>query len=181
MKKGFFRSIDDYLIDHVFQPICNWLRQTFDWSKRVPQVVLLFAAVIGYVPVITWFIALAEIIAVDKKSWLLFFTFLLMIDCLHEIVKIYQLIQKGLQSDELSEALDNTRLSEFLPRTTHLIASAVALPLIAGILFISVHSDEAVVLLWWIMNVVSSLAASYFSACIDLPKKRRFLAPKLVG
>lgn len=33
---GLFRFVDDWLIDTIFQPICDWLREVLDWSKRVP-------------------------------------------------------------------------------------------------------------------------------------------------
>lgn len=31
-----FRRVDDWLIDSFFQPICDWLRMTFDVSRRGP-------------------------------------------------------------------------------------------------------------------------------------------------
>lgn len=44
---GLFRYVDDWLIDTIFQPFCNWLRDVFDWSKRVP--VAITEAGIGHV------------------------------------------------------------------------------------------------------------------------------------
>ena len=44
---GLFRYGDDWLIDNIFQPFCNLLRDVFDWSKRVP--VAITEAGIGHV------------------------------------------------------------------------------------------------------------------------------------
>jgi hypothetical protein len=45
-----FKTIDDFLIDHVFQRGCDFLRKTFGWSRRVPSAVGFMVISICYVP-----------------------------------------------------------------------------------------------------------------------------------
>lgn len=52
----FYKWIDDFLIDEVCQPICDWLRDVFGLTKRIPISVSLTAVIIGSIPGVIFFL-----------------------------------------------------------------------------------------------------------------------------
>lgn len=49
-------DLDDFLIDRVFQPMCDRIRKTFGWSKRVPAAISDILSAVGLIPLTAWLI-----------------------------------------------------------------------------------------------------------------------------
>ena len=168
MIRNFLSDVDDWLIDSVFQPICDWLRKTFGWSKKVPTALCYLASVAGAVPLIALVIRLGGGSAV----------FLLVGACLFGIYMAYCLIideingSKGLPSFLLDSARINGKRSRVIGIPIFFLFVIPALPLVMIV-------GEGVVTAA-IFSLIAAYCKHFFEACTDFPKGKKVQVKKTV-
>lgn len=165
---GFLQQFDDWLIDSVFQPLCDFLRRTFGWSKRVPAAVALLLSVAGFLPLI--------LKALSEEGFFRMLGAALVIFLLFDCVSIHKLFMNELSG--IKE--ENTYYLHFLLRefaSLYRVIKLIILFLLTVFLFVT---------LWWgplplhyrllgLANIAFILetASEYFLVCRDLPPGTR--------
>lgn len=156
--------LDDWLIDHLFQPICDWIRNNIGWSKKIPAALFLTTSAASLIPYILWCIEMRRVTM---------FPILLIINAYHA-AKLFEKELAG--SEEERGMISIHRLKYGWIRKLMIVTLLISIPLIV---FLALKADPfplhlLSVLLW----SATETCSHYFLACTDLPKplKRRVLA-----
>ncbi len=163
MLDEFLNTIDDFLIDRVHQPICDWIRKTFGWSKRIPTAICSSLAGIGFIP-LTLFCLSSENIILMIFSYILLLPWVL-ISSLHT----YWLLKEEMyhKNGQSSMMLDENRVRFIVIRTINLTLSIIIFPFMFTVMTIT-GGD---MIIWsYIAGVLAGLMKGYFQACTDLSK-----------
>lgn len=157
--------LDNWLIDSVFQPVCDWIRGSIGWSKKVPAAIFLVASAASLVPFMLWRLKMGDS---------LFFIPLLLIMNAHQAARLFEEEIKG--DEDTLELISPHRL-----RSAWLRKTEVVVLLIASILFFLLLAVEGKPFPLHIKSLVSWVAtdaiALYFLACTNVRKlqRRRFV------
>jgi len=158
--------IDDWLIDSVFQSICNWIRMTFGWSRNIPMILSLL--LIPYASVMA---VLADMRAGTSfpllTFWSLLFSFLALLVLFYVGRDIYRYMMDEIAGGEKSTGAFNAERVKAQEVRLIFLVNLALLPLLGFFL------DPW--LAW-----LGFTCRRYFSACTDLPKPKRDKVSKVV-
>ncbi|QQR65393.1 hypothetical protein IPH92_02330 [Candidatus Kaiserbacteria bacterium] len=171
MHINLFDLLDDYLIDRLFQPICDRVRKIFGWSKRVPVATMKFLMIIGIIPVcvtaiirdhaFSIFIGVITLLWIMNQSWLIF---TLIKDEIHDGKS---------EGKGGSSILDGWRVIGRGFRKATLLLSVFLFPFVlAGI----ATPEMSHVSLFYGIGLLANLGDDFFKACTDLPKGKSVFA-----
>ncbi len=159
MSYGPLSRLDDWLIDSVFQRVCDWIRLNIGWSKKVPAAVFFLTAAASLIPYFLWH---PEVIEIPPALLALVFS----------TYQASRLFEKELRGDEeQTRAMSIDRLKQMWARKFGLIVLPIfsvaylSISLIEGTP-IPLHSRS------FLMWLTSDLCALYFLACTDRPKRQ---------
>lgn len=155
-----FKIIDDFLIDSVFQPICNGIQLFTGCSKRVPAAIGCFISAGSIIPLLFFIILLEDTLlrVVGSIGWIF---------CIGLVIRGTAFILQELRDRESSSSLDSKRLTDSFHRKMSLVSST-GVTLIAGPIFSLLQESSIGFALT--LGAVSSLCAIYFEACTNFPK-----------
>lgn len=164
MLNDFLDFIDEIIIDECFQPICDRIRITFGWSKRVPSAVMKVLAVIGLFPLCVAMVAFGGI-------WYLL-AGLMLLWILGQVTLIAMLVQDEMRDHEFEitksdSVLDEYRIKGKTDRKFSLVLSFFLLPwVLAGML----TPEFSYIASFYLAGGTANLCDCFFRACTDLPR-----------
>lgn len=164
-----FHALDDFLIDRIFQPICDALRKLFGWTKEVLMGISFIAAAICFMPLCvfifddgTFIIAGWALIALI--IWWSWFS--------------ARLIRKGTSKKGTgytgSTTLDAARTILFVPRMALFVIVATMIPFL--IWLICATPSVSFMLSAFTAGIIFAISVLYFQACTDLPPGKTIFA-----
>jgi hypothetical protein len=165
-----FRALDDFLIDHIFQPICDALRKLFGWTKDAPMGISFMLTIICYMPlcILTINDDMMRVMGWMMAAWIIYCSWLAI-----------RLIQIGTSSKEDrirtgSTAMNASRVILFAPRIASLLVAAMMIPFL--IWLIPAVPSISFMLSTFTAGIIFDISALYFHACTDLPPGKTVLA-----
>ncbi len=163
MNQRLLQSIDAWIIEDVFQPICNWLHQVCGCTNRLPCAAACFVSVVGVFPLITAVLSFGHI------AFSLLAAVMAVYCCVRSYFA-YRLITDEFDAESLSKAPDCKRVSGYEDRIVALLMSVPATPLIM-LLFATVFKSNFYAIIWTIGSI-ANLCAVYFAACASPPRRK---------
>lgn len=164
MLNDFLDFIDETIIDGCFQPICDRIRMTLGWSKRVPSAVMKVIAVIGLFP-------LCVATVVFGSIWYLL-AGIMLLWILGQVTLIAVLVQDEMRDNEFEitksdGVLDEYRIKGKTDRKFSLVLSLFVLPyVLAGMLM----PEFSYVTTFYLIGGTANLCDGFFRACTDPPR-----------
>ncbi len=159
-----FSDVDDLLIERCFQPVCDTIRRTTGWSKRIPIAITLAVAIIGLVP-----LAIVTFFCGFHLFWIFFLPAVWMfLWIIVNTLQVYSLLSNESRKNQYTDALDSTRLTGEKDRKGTIILSLLALPL-ALASCVSPDTDVQIVSFSYLIGGTANICAVYFKACTDMP------------
>lgn len=162
-------AIDDFLIDRVAQPICDKVRKTTGWSKRIPIVGAIFFMTICLILMAFAFYKIG-----DFYRWiggLLFLWALLLVGL--ALILIYEEVSEE-KTPSIQDIMEQARLIGRHSRQTTLVMwiiivapGGLALFILPGIRDIGLNI---------LLAAIAEFAIPYFVACTDLPPGKNLFA-----
>lgn len=168
-----FHALDDFLIDRIFQPICDALRKLFGWSKKVPTATTTVLTAMSLMPIILLCIHIGGIMYLPGTFSSLYMLGLLWLS--------YHLFQNEFADESrkipLTAAMDPSRAKKRTDReqalflTVVLILLFIILPVPIPKTFLINDPFDI-----FSMGLVANLCRGYFQACTDLPPGKTVFA-----
>lgn len=164
-----FHAVDDFLIDRIFQPICDTFRSLFGWTKEAPMGISFAAAIISFMPMCVASIndEIARTLGWMMAAWIIYCSWLAI-----------RLIRKGTAGKDGSQAgsatMDAARVELFVLRIGLLLL--VALMIQALIWLIRAIPTMSFTLSTFLIGIIFVICILYFQACTDLPPGKTVLA-----
>ena len=163
MSSDILSFVDDTLIDEYFQPVCDRIREKFNWTKSLPTAIALIIAIVGLAPLMT-----AAFIGGYSISWILFVPAGIMLFwILVSTLQVAYLIPAGFHS----ETGDSTRLTGEKSRKRLAILSTAMLPIVLVALTYP-DADVKTMALAYLIGGIANICADYFKACTDSSEQR---------
>ena len=164
MIRNFLSDVDDWLIDSVFQPICDWMRKTFGWSKKIPTAICYLASVAGCVPMISFLIRSGSV-AVTVPVFIvclfgIYLAYCLIVDEIHDNKSFGSLLLEGQRITAKRSRMFAIPLCFLFVIPWLILFLILGLGIVAALLF----------------GLLTACCKHYFEACTDRPKPKKFFA-----
>ncbi len=164
----FLDTVDDYLIDRVFQPMCDFCAETTGWSKRILMIIAFIVMAACCLSA-----TIASCLAAYHVLWPFYIgTLVMSYGVFWTISRIKQLLDKDPGCDQYAETLDTTRLTEVHNRQRILTDSILVSPLL---LWAYEYSESGIAIMFasTIAINLTNICIHYLRACTDLPRPPR--------
>lgn len=172
MLNDLYDLVDDFLIDTVFQPICDRIRKTFGWSKRIPVATMMPLMIIGYIPICVEFVINGDALSYLFAAMLLY---LILFVSRLVITLIKDEIHDGTsESTGGSTILDRHRVCEKVEREAGFLLSAF---IMTPFVLVGIATPEiSLVCIFFGIGWFAFICCLYFRACTDLPRGKSVFA-----
>ncbi len=173
--QDFLEAADDFLIDRVAQPICDTVRKTTGWSKRIPIAVALILIAIGLAayafaffktPAYPLFHVLFKLIGMFLSSLALV---VIATACAQILAEFFTAT-----NTRPSSTMAKERLTKKPGRLQTLVTQPILL--LAGILLLISLSGTIENALGILCYPIGMILSNYFHACTDLPPGKSLFA-----
>ncbi len=160
MSNSSLSRLDDWLIDSIFQPTCDWIRMNIGWSKRVPAATFFLISAASLIPYFLWCIENRQVSIIPLLI----------------LLNVYQatwFFEKEVTGDE--EGLGMTSIDRLEGRCFRKFG-LVGLPILCTMLllfFLMLDKAPETRDISFLTFFVTNLCAAYFLACTDQPKMKR--------
>ncbi len=162
-------AIDDFLIDRVAQPICDKVRKTTGWSKRIPIVGAIFLMTICFILMAFAFYKIG-----DFYRWIGVLPFLCALPLIGLMLTlIYDEVSEEENTPILQNIMEQGRHAEKHSRRTTLLMWVTLYPF--GILALSLLPGIRDIGLYFLLLGIGEFVIPYFVVCTDIPPGKTFL------
>jgi hypothetical protein len=151
-----FCGVDNWLFDHIFQPIVDWFAKTFGVTHRIPEAL---SIVIGCILFLVLYAIRYGIFVL-----IILASMYNMIKSIHVLVQEEMAIARDRKLElESNPAMNSLRVSERYTRAFLIVYCIGFLPIVSFV------TDSVPVSVGFVCFCVGLIGSFYFSACIDLP------------